>query len=482
MALIGHWPLTGNLNDYSGNNNHLLYINNNSKLIINNNGKIGRCYERVNLQDGADFFRTTNKIFLENDFTIMCWAFVSDTTSSANGLITNHSHGGNTGPGITVRQQSTDDYRISCNTGTGTSRTYNAYYGTSNIKNKWSHLTMRYNSSTESFDLLVNGIIEKTQSYTMKNIEDYFEIFSWSTSYSNSSAYRPASKINDVRVYNELLSLKQIQYLAKAKVLHYTFDNLSSNIVPDISGYNHHGTFINTNFSFTTNTQMKRTVANFNNTTITTEKIFFDTENQKWTAMTWAYVDPNNGQKRCFFNNFNMGNYFILTTSNNKAILYLNSGTNDSYSYSSGAIPIGEWFHISFVLNTDIQRCQIYLNGEEYGKTSNYAATDIPKGFSAITEFGKDFIGSMDDIRIYANDLSQDEIKDIYSQKINLDNFGNIQANVFIEETNKKSFEKTSIVHFVEIDEYSGTENLNVQQEITKTGTLKINGEFSEVD
>ena len=333
---------------------------------------------------------------------------------------------------------------------------------------------MRYNSSTESFDLLGKWNYWKNSIlYNEKYWRLFWNFFLGLHHIVIVQLIDLLQKINDVRVYNELLSLKQIQYLAKAKVLHYTFDNLSSNIVPDISGYNHHGTFINTNFSFTTNTQMKRTVANFNNTTITTEKIFFDTENQKWTAMTWAYVDPNNGQKRCFFNNFNMGNYFILTTSNNKAILYLNSGTNDSYSYSSGAIPIGEWFHISFVLNTDIQRCQIYLNGEEYGKTSNYAATDIPKGFSATTEFGKDFIGSMDDIRIYANDLSQDEIKDIYSQKINLDNFGNIQANVFIEETNKKSFEKTSIVHFVEIDEYSGTENLNVQQEITKTGTLK---------
>ena len=81
MALIGHWPLTGNLNDYSGNKNHLLYINNNSKLIINNNGKNwSNVMKEWIFKTGLIFFAQPIKYFLNNDFTIMCWAFVSDTT------------------------------------------------------------------------------------------------------------------------------------------------------------------------------------------------------------------------------------------------------------------------------------------------------------------------------------------------------------------------------------------------------------------
>jgi hypothetical protein len=53
---------------------------------------------------------------------------------TANGLVTNHSHGGNSGAGITVKTISDSDFRMSCNTGTGSSRTFHSYYGTTNIK------------------------------------------------------------------------------------------------------------------------------------------------------------------------------------------------------------------------------------------------------------------------------------------------------------------------------------------------------------
>jgi len=40
MALIAHWPLTGNIDDYSGYNNTLI----NSGGVSNSSGKIGECY------------------------------------------------------------------------------------------------------------------------------------------------------------------------------------------------------------------------------------------------------------------------------------------------------------------------------------------------------------------------------------------------------------------------------------------------------
>ena len=34
--LIAHWPLNGNLDDYSGFGNHLVYYNNSGKIISGN--------------------------------------------------------------------------------------------------------------------------------------------------------------------------------------------------------------------------------------------------------------------------------------------------------------------------------------------------------------------------------------------------------------------------------------------------------------
>jgi hypothetical protein len=102
-------------------------------------------------------------INLSGDLSMCCWAKVIETPAdSANGLITNHSHSDNTGFGITVKQISTSDYRISCSTGNGSGRTYHTYYGTTNIKNAWHHLALTYNSTTHIFQLWVDGKVEKT--------------------------------------------------------------------------------------------------------------------------------------------------------------------------------------------------------------------------------------------------------------------------------------------------------------------------------
>jgi hypothetical protein len=46
--------------------------------------------------------------------------------------------------------------------------------------------------------------------------------------------------INDVRIYDHVLSQREINELAQAKILHYSF-NKDEDIVYDITGYKNHG-------------------------------------------------------------------------------------------------------------------------------------------------------------------------------------------------------------------------------------------------
>jgi hypothetical protein len=62
--------------------------------------------------------------------------------------------------------------------------------------------------------------------------------------YNNNASYRPASYLNDGRVYNHALSDKEIYELSKAKILHYTFndfqeptENISGGIQPVFSAW-----------------------------------------------------------------------------------------------------------------------------------------------------------------------------------------------------------------------------------------------------
>lgn len=229
MSLLVWLPLLGNLKNQGTTGATFSIINDNSKLAANDSGKIGKCYERT-ASATADTIRSSLTYNLNNDISMACWAYVSSTPGdSANGLITNHSHSDNTGVGITVKQVSTTDYRISCNTGTGSSRTFNTYYGTTNIKNAWHHLALTYSKSAKVLKLWVDGIVEYTLSnYTNSSKADYFDLFNWSTSYYTSGSYRPVCKLNDVRLYDHCLSAAEVKELAKGLVCHYKLNDFYS--------------------------------------------------------------------------------------------------------------------------------------------------------------------------------------------------------------------------------------------------------------
>ena len=238
MALQVWLPLTKNLSN-QGLNNMTFSIDDGSNIILDNNGKIGACYSRSTKQTSGRIV-SNSTINLSKDISMACWALVSDCVGdTANGLISNHSHANNTGVGITVKQVSTSDYRISCNTGTGSDRTYCTYYGTTNIKGAWHHLALTYSKSAKQLILYVDGNTEYTlNNYVNSSIADYIIIFDWSTTFSG-TYYRPASKLNDVRIYDHCLSPKEVKEIAKGLVLHYPLNDAyvegTTNLVTSIT-------------------------------------------------------------------------------------------------------------------------------------------------------------------------------------------------------------------------------------------------------
>jgi hypothetical protein len=205
---VASYPQTGNIwYDLSPESNHMNYTYNNSNIEYEDATK---SMFRTVRQTQADHYRSTNTYDLDGDFTMIVLAKVYQCHNrTANGLLTNHSHAHNTGAGITVRTITNDlDFRISCNTGTGSSRTFHTYYGTSNIKDKWSHLMVHYSGNTLS--LWVNGVKEYTRSYSMASRADYIDLFNWSTTYNSSSNYRPKCKIQYGQVFEKALTNTEI--------------------------------------------------------------------------------------------------------------------------------------------------------------------------------------------------------------------------------------------------------------------------------
>lgn len=222
MSLQVWLPLNGNLNNQGLSG---VTFTNEGTISVDTSGKIGSCYSRATKQTSGRII-SNSKVLFDKSLSICCWAYVSDCVGdTANGLVTIHSHEHNSNVGITVKQYSSADYRISCNTGMGNDRTYCTYYGSTNIKNTWSHLSLTYDKASKVLKLYVNGNCEYTlNNYTNYAISDNIILFDWSTTYNN-PAYRPACKLNDVRIYDHCLSAKEVKEISKGLVCHYKLDN-----------------------------------------------------------------------------------------------------------------------------------------------------------------------------------------------------------------------------------------------------------------
>ena len=158
-----------------------------------------------------------------------CWARVTGVGSSAtaNGIITQHGHLTG-GLGITMKDISSTDLRMSVNTGLygdsgGSDRTYCTYYGNTNIYNQWHHLCITYQSSTKQLRMYVDGKLDRDVITLNGNsaVARPFALFAWSTDHLYAPDYRPPCELNDVRLYDHLLSVKEIKEISKGLVAHY---------------------------------------------------------------------------------------------------------------------------------------------------------------------------------------------------------------------------------------------------------------------
>ncbi|MGL5689869.1 MAG: LamG-like jellyroll fold domain-containing protein [Bacteroidales bacterium] len=202
--------------------------------------------------------------------------------------------------------------------------------------------------------------------------------------------------------------------------------------IQDCSGYKNHANNISaSNFAGWETKDVPRNFAKykFNGTnTIQTNQLFFDNINQSWSINCWVYISETCDNAK--LNNWNAGNILQQTTTK-KGLLYLNGGENDSYTYSSNTFPMNTWFMVTYVHNRDNLACKIYKDGAAYGSSTNYTSSDIPSGFSSSTIFGQGLKGYMADLRVYANQLNESEIMELYNAPVSIDSMGNISASYF---------------------------------------------------
>lgn len=279
--------------------------------------------------------------------------------------------------------------------------------------NQWVHLVGTYDGSI--IRLYINGVQDNSTNYVGSlplGNEEWRIGRRWDTgTYLNGS-------IDDVRIYNRVLSQSEIQDLYgtgqqtfqnpnnQGLVGYWPLNESAGTKIGDASGNKNSGTLANATW-----VDGKHGKAlNFNGSA------FVDMGSSQagtWSAMTIsAWVKPTT---------YASWRAIVQTANSGDRGLYLQSDHLQFYSAcsSSGAVPLSTWTHVTVTVDSS-DNVVYYINGNNSGGCVSASTPRIIEylhisGISTVDP--ENFIGSIDDVRIYNKALSATEVKQLYNSK-----------------------------------------------------------------
>lgn len=211
----------------------LAYTGNCLSTALVPNGKIGStCYYNNSNYAGGVLSSTKLKA-LGSNVSMFAWVKLDNFNINPIGIGGTHTIIGSgypagTGMGFNIVQNpaNANIWVASVNTGDGSTRTWNAYYGSTAISaGSWYHIGFTYDGTY--IRIYVNGKLDATHTYIgQSNPADYVHVFSWSRDGTIATPtifphYNPVGSINDFRIYDHVLTPKEIKLLSQGLVAHY---------------------------------------------------------------------------------------------------------------------------------------------------------------------------------------------------------------------------------------------------------------------
>lgn len=225
MALQVWLPLNGNLNNYGLSNVNVINYN----ATVDSSGKIGSCYS---FGTGSSYLTIPNTAM--TGFTDECSVAFWLNIISWNTAWSTFFQAGRGGTPwnnyiFGFLRDNTESRCVFAITNASNTTSSNSYPTSSLDINTWYHIALTY--KTGKVSIYINGILD--HEYSTSIVPDFSHITNISVAKcNNATSYQSNCKINDLRIYDNCLSAKEIKEISQALVLHYKLDSVKNNILP----------------------------------------------------------------------------------------------------------------------------------------------------------------------------------------------------------------------------------------------------------
>lgn len=97
-------------------------------------------------------------------------------------------------------------------------------------------------------------------------------------------------------------------------------------------------------------------------------------------------------------------------------MIYMNTSP-PYYVYGSNSTKptIGKWFHITYTLNDSLRKSSIYINGVCVDSSQSGQVNSIPSGIKNSLRIGVNFIGRIDELKIFNHSFNSTQATDLYN-------------------------------------------------------------------
>jgi hypothetical protein len=433
MALIAHYKLDGNANDSVGGNHGTAT---NVTWVDGKLGKAGSFNGTSSVVSCGDMFNLGI-----NNMSFSFWFRVNSITGSNQNLITKTRAAGQTERyGFSVN--SSGNFTVLIANTVNTSHV--DYIGSPITPNTWYHAVVILNK-IEPSKIYLNGTLDlefSPASFSSDFISNNpFKIGAYTASDNISSTSLFGGLIDDVRIYDHALSLKEVQELAKAKVLHYTFDSQdddANNVVRDCSGQDNDAVLVpSTKPTWTSASRLGAGAYSFDGVDdfIKYTPQIISSANEL-TVAGWIYPVAGGSNYRCALHHgdgTSVGStrYWFGISGGNKltATIGASSGVGWTAGETTTTVTYNQWVHLA--ASWDGATVRVFINGvfnKSYTLTT-YQAINTPTRIGASSDGDNyQYAGNVDDVRIYATALTDAQVLELYQTRASLDDTGNFYA------------------------------------------------------